>query len=59
MQKALILLLVEAGFGKKNKKGHAGNDKLRMWRNWQTRRLQEPVGLARGGSTPLIRIRPP
>jgi hypothetical protein len=30
-----------------------------MWRNWQTRRLQVPVGLiARGGSTPLIRIKP-
>jgi hypothetical protein len=28
-----------------------------MWRNWQTRRFQVPVGLARGGSTPLIRIR--
>ncbi len=27
-----------------------------MWRNWQTRRFQVPVGFARGGSTPLIRI---
>jgi hypothetical protein len=31
---------------------------LRMWRNWQTRKIQVLVGVkSRGGSIPLIRIR--
>ena len=46
------VLYIECGYGA----GRRAVYRMRIWRNWQTRRFQVPVG-DRVGSTPVIRTK--
>ena len=46
------VLYIECGYGA----GRRAVYRMRIWRNWQTRRFQVPVG-DRAGSTPVIRTK--
>ena len=45
-----VVPYIKCGYGA----GSRAVYKMRIWRNWQTRRFQVPVG-DRAGSTPVIR----